>query len=474
MTDSNRFLTGRLGGLLLLAGALGCGGAPLSYPGEDPGTFTSGPAAALPKPIAPPPQEPKSIDLHSALRLAAGVHWDVLEARARVREAEGRASSADGSLLPVIGGGGAVGHTRGQVQGSFGDLRKVDYGTVNAVGTLRISSNVGESIYRDLAAHRLTDAAAAFETATLQRTLYAVATGYLALVEADGTVRLQEQFLQESQTLARLTQTRETLGLGSALDSERARAQAAAAEQRLLAARNERQRRSKALATALRLDATVDLVPVDKELSPAALVDPAEPLSKWMGRAEEHRAETRALRAAREAFDHEASAARWSAYGPEFAAAGLVGTGGTTFGTLDERESWLVTLGWTFSFGGPGRVETADARSEQAGIALDRFRDQLRASVAGSYQELALSKDQLEPSERELAAAEKALRIAKANFEGGLLPENDLLLAQQGADQARLKRLSAVARFNQSQLRLLAESGVASLDRFLGTSPDRK
>lgn len=470
MRDRTGILPGNLCGLLLILGSFGCGASPLPYPNENPASPPSVPGAAL---SPAPPQEPKSIDLGAALRLAAGMHWDVLEARARVREAEGRASSADGSLLPVISGGGSVGHTRGQVQGSFGDLRSVDYGSVNLLGTLRISSNIGESIYRDLAAHRLTEAATALETATLQRTLYSVATGYLSLVEADGTVRLQEQYVQESLTLARLTQTRETLGLGSALDSERARAQAAAAEQRLLSARNDRQRRSKALAAALRLEPTIDLVPVDKELSPAALVDPAEPLSAWMSRADERRTETRALQSAREAYDHEASAARWSAFGPEFTAAGLVGTGGTTLGTLDERESWILTLGWTFSFGGPGRIESALARADQAGIALDRFRDQLHASVAASYQELALSKEQLEPSERELTAAEKALRIAKANFEGGLLPENDLLLAQQGADQARLKRLAAVARFNQSQLRLLAESGVASVGTFTGAALPR-
>jgi hypothetical protein len=51
---------------------------------------------------------------------------------------------------------------------------------------------------------------------------------------------------------------------------------------------------------------------------------------------------------------------------------------------------------------------------------------------------------------------------------GGLLPENDLLLAQQAADQARLRRLGAVARFNQAQLQLLAESGVATVDTLTG------
>jgi outer membrane protein TolC len=256
--------------------------------------------------------------------------------------------------------------------------------------------------------------------------------------------------------------------VGSALDSERARAQAASAEQRLLSARNERQRRSKILAASLRLDSTVDLAPADKDLAPATLVSPTEDLQKWLGRAAERRPEIVAYQAAREAARDEVSATRWSVWGPEVSAGAAWGGLGKSFTTVDERANYIVALGWTFSLGGPGRIEAAEARAAQVDIALERFRDRLQASVAGSYQELALSRQNLDPAQRELTAAEAALRIARANYEGGLLPENDLLLAQQAADQARLRRLSAVARFNQSQLQLLAESGVAGIDTLTG------
>jgi outer membrane protein TolC len=345
--------------------------------------------------------------------------------------------------------------------------------SINALGTVRISANVGESIYRDLAAHRAADAASGFEQAQLQRTLLDVALGYLALVESDGTVRIQEQFVQEAQTLARLTQARATQGLGSALDAERAQAQAAAAEQRLLAARNERQRRSKALAASLRLDSTVDLAPADAELVPATLVDPADPLQSWLDRAAERRHEVGAFRAVREATQKEASAVRWSVWGPEISGAAAFGGLGKSLGTVDDRTSWIVSAGWSFSLGGPGRIDAAEARVEQAGIAEQRFGDRLRAAVASSFEELSLARAQLAPSQRELTAAENALRIARANYEGGLLAETDLLLAQQAADQARLRRVGAVARHNQAQLQLLAESGIASIDSLAGGAAPR-
>ncbi len=451
----------------LLAAAAGCRS---TDPESLPAVVAEGPSTPREPAM---PAVPRAIDLATALRLASGTHLDILEARARVREAEGRASSADGYLLPALTFGAAVANTRGTAQSSFGALQEVNFYTVNALGTIRISANVGESIYRDLAAHRTVDAAGGFELAQVQRTLLDVALAYLALAESDVAVRIQEQFVQEAQALARLTQAREGQGLGSALDSERARVQAAAAEQRLLGARNERQRRSKALAASLRLDSTVDLTPADRDLAPATLIDPAEDVQKWLGRAGERRPETLALQSNRQAAREEASAVRWSVWGPEIAAAAVFGDLGRSWSTLDERENWIVSLGWTFSLGGPGRIEAADARAEQADLQLQRFRDRLQASVAAAYQELALARQQMDPAQRELTAAENALKIAKANYEGGLLPESDLLLAQQAADQARLKRLSAVARYNQAQLQLLAEAGVASVDTLSGGAAPR-
>ena len=286
----------------VLAAVAGCRSAEPPYPPDALRTDR----ATTPPPPPPAPELRKTIDLTTALRLAAGAHLDILEARARLREAEGRASSADGYLLPILSAGGSVSNARGTLQSSFGQLQEGNVYTVSALGTVRISANVGESIYRDLAAHRVVEAAEGYEIAQVQRALADVAVGYLALVESDSAVRIQEQFVQEAQTLARLTQAREAQGLGSALDSERARAQAAAAEQRLIAARNERQRRSKVLAASLRLDSTVDLAPADKDLAPAALVSPTEDLQKWLGRAGERRPELLSYQAGREAARNEA------------------------------------------------------------------------------------------------------------------------------------------------------------------------
>lgn len=420
------------------------------------------PATAPPQPA--PPEESRPIDLATALRLASGSHFDVLLARARVSEAEGRVLSADMLLMPSVGLVGVLANTDGQKQGSFGNLADVDFNTVNAFGTVRLAGNIGESLYRGLEARRRVDAIGEFERATLQRTLLTVSMAYVTLVEADSTVRLLQQFVEETRALVRLAEAREAQGVGTSLDTERARTQLAGAEQRLVVAQNDRQRQSKALAAELRLDPRVALSPVDKDLTPARLIDPAIPLKNWLDRASSGRPETRALESAKLAAEAEANAARWSLWGPQLDASARIGSVGDGFNTLEKQDGWNVALGWTFTLGGYGQIRSADARVEQAGLTLGRFRESLVASIAAAHRDLVLSQERLGPAQRETEAAERALKIATANFEGGRLSETDLILTQQAADQARLRRLGAVARFNQAQIRLLTEAGEGSVE----------
>src|SRR5579883_694884 len=87
---------------LLLAALLASAGCRSADPGL-PESIDAGaaPRDGTPRQTPPPaPRETLPVDLATALRIAAGSHLDILEARARVREAEGNARSADGYLLP--------------------------------------------------------------------------------------------------------------------------------------------------------------------------------------------------------------------------------------------------------------------------------------------------------------------------------------------------------------------------------------
>ena len=174
----------------------------------------------------------RTIDLQTALQLAAKGHFDILEAELRVAEAAGRSSAAAGGLLPTLGLGAAMSRTAGEAQSAFGQLQLVNFRTVGDLGVVSLSLNAGESVYRDLAARQAYEAETHVSEAVALRIIAAVTQRYLNLVESEMTVRIQEHSVADTTSLVHLTEIRESQGTGSALDTARARTQQAAAEQR--------------------------------------------------------------------------------------------------------------------------------------------------------------------------------------------------------------------------------------------------
>jgi len=63
-------------------------------------------------------------------------------------------------------------------------------------------------------------------------------------------------------------------------------------------------------------------------------------------------------------------------------------------------------------------------------------------------------------AQQEVAWAEEALRLTRKNLETGTGLIIDVLVAQDAADQARLHYVTAVARYNQAEINLLAALGL--------------
>jgi len=63
-------------------------------------------------------------------------------------------------------------------------------------------------------------------------------------------------------------------------------------------------------------------------------------------------------------------------------------------------------------------------------------------------------------AKQQVTSAEGALRLTQKNLQAGTGLTIDVLQAQDAADQARLRYATAVVRYNQSQVNLLAALGL--------------
>jgi outer membrane protein TolC len=127
---------------------------------------------------------------------------------------------------------------------------------------------------------------------------------------------------------------------------------------------------------------------------------------------------------------------------------------------LHEQEQFYATAGWALGLSTFGQIKTANAADRQARLEADRQLDLVRAQVARAAEESATQSKLIPMARQQAAAAEEALRLAQANLRAGTMLTLDVLQAEDAVDEARLRHATAVARYNQAQVNLLAAVGL--------------
>ena len=141
------------------------------------------------------------IDLATALRLAGAQNLDVAIARERVKEAKAQHEQARMQFLPWLTPG--VGYKRhdGNIQDVAGNIFEASKQSYTVGGALAAQLDLGDAIYKSLAAQQLVKAAEESAETRRQETVYAAATGYFELARAQGataaageSVRIAEDY----------------------------------------------------------------------------------------------------------------------------------------------------------------------------------------------------------------------------------------------------------------------------------------
>ena len=95
-----------------------------------------------------------------------------------------------------------------------------------------------------------------------------------------------------------------------------------------------------------------------------------------------------------------------------------------------------------------------------AGLDLDQRLDQVRAAVVSAHQASLTAAKLIPVASQQVTSAEEALRLTQEDLKAGTGLTIDVLQAERAADRARLRYATALVRYNQSQINLLAALGL--------------
>ena len=406
------------------------------------------------------------IDLPTTLRLAGAQNLDVQIAREQLAEARANHAAAVAQFFPWI----APSFTYRQhddklqdVSGTMLDVHKYSY----APGaTLAVQLDVGDALYRSLAAKQLVKAADHAFEAQRQDSVVAAAQGYYELSFAQGAVGVARESLRINSEYEQQIGHAVDAGIAFKGDALRITVQKersqlalrqAIEQQRIVAAR---------LAEVLHLDPSVELAAVDTDLAPLALVDTNAALDtlvqQGVGNRPELKQNAALLSASREAN-------RGAVYGPLIPMLGAQGFFGGLGGgrngvgdTFGAQEDYAVGVSWRI---GPGglfdftRTRATESRLKISEFTLEKLHDEVTRQIVEAFTRWESLNDQLNVTRRTLQAAEEGLRLAqqRKEFAVGIVLEN--IQAEQDLTRARLDYLKTVADFDRAQYTLLKAIG---------------
>jgi outer membrane protein TolC len=412
-----------------------------------------------------------AVDLPTTLRVAMARNIDIQAAQERVAASRGQYEASIGMIFPTISPNITARGLRGAVSTPPG-LTVLSFNHVFPTVLLQWIINPGQVAYDIIASKRRLEASDQQDVAVVQETVRAAATQYYDVVLAQAQVGVAQRSLEEAKELLRIEHLRSNTGTALPVDELRAQAALAAREQNLLTAVNAFYDASVALTVVLRLDPTVILVP-KSVIRETTLVREDLSIDDMLVTATRYRPDLATVRTLVAAADADVGSTVWGGLGPQINAFGTLTTpppAKTLSDTLYREETYVATGGFNWSAATFGRIRTAIANAKIAKTGEERQLDLVQADVVTAHQTSLIAKKKIPLARQEVAFADEALRRTQTNLEAGTGLTVDVLVAQDAADQARLRYVTAVIRYNQAEINLLASLGLIEESRIVGAS----
>lgn len=410
-------------------------------------------------------ERPLRIDLPTTLELAGARNLDIQIARERVNEAAANREAALLLFAPVLHVG--IGYTQHDnfIQDITGNVIPVDKKAGTAGATLDGEVDLGDALYKNLAARQFQRASEFGLASERQNAVYAAAIVFFELAKAQSAETVFKASLAISEDYLRQLKAAVSAGIAFKGDQLRAEVQVENDQLAIRRATEQRQRAGARLIELLHLDPAIELNAVTAA-APLQFVSAEEPLKNVLTRAFACRPELK-QRAAELAAAKDAR--NGALYGPLFPTVqGLVFTGGIAGGPdggeshSGSSQDYQATLGWKIGPGGLfdfSRIDAATAKLAVASANSQKTADAVGHSVAEGYYAVHSLTDQITILTRQIHAAKETLRLAMERKEFAVGNVLETIQSAQDLERVRLQYVEAIAELNISEYTLLQAVG---------------
>ena len=403
-----------------------------------------------------------AVDLPTVVHVATTRNIDIKQAQKSIEASRGAFESSVGAIFPSL----TPNVTALGIQGALSTPSGLALATFThffPAAAIEWVINPGQVAYNVVASKRRLEASEQQDQAVVLETTRLAAVQYYDLVLNQAQVSVAWRAIKEAEELLRIERLRLKTGTGLPADELRAEAARAGKQQDLLTALNGFYDASIALTVTLHLDPTVMLVPRAGTMKQSTLIREDLPIDEMLVMAVRSRPDMEAVRAELAAAEADKGATLWGGLGPQVEAKGILATrppAGRLVDTEYRQPIYTATGGFNWSLATFGRIKTAAANANIAALNVDRRLDEVQAAVVSAHQASLTAAKLIPKARQEVTAAEEALRLTQKNLQAGTGLTIDVLQAQDAADQARLRYATAVVRYNQSQINLLAALGL--------------
>ncbi|MBC7815751.1 MAG: TolC family protein [Planctomycetaceae bacterium] len=430
-----------------------------------------------------PPSAPTgySIDLASAMQLAAGQNPNVAFARERINEAYAQHARAEALWLPSIRAGANWNKHEGRIQDVAGDVFNTSRNAgfagfgANAVGAgsptvpgIMAAFHLADAIHQP----NITEHAAASRqysaTVAEQDAMLAAAVAYLELLRSNQELAIARDIERHANKLAEVTKAYADIGQGLVADYDRARAELAVRRNDSVRAEEAVQVASARLAQLLHIDPTVELLPTETTVVPMSLQSPGGSIQELVAEGLSHRAEICeqqqlvAEACARLKREQHAPLLPSVLLGVSYG--GFGGGTGDDFRRLDHRLDADAVAYWEVRNLGLGeKAARAEATSR---VNQARWRE--IATLDRIAREVVEAHAQIMARQRQIGVAEEGIDAAASSFERN----SERIRNAQGLPLETLQSLQALAQARREYLRAVNDYNVAQfqLQRAIGWS----